>query len=120
MADETVTTASSETPFLPQAPMQTGGENPVVRKYVIFESVDVDTVGEGLSISAGHNYASSKQATYDDAYCYVTKMLNGAHTRVDLSIKLPDAIPTGVPGNGAELNLTDADMAELRALCPYL
>ena len=106
-------------PILPTVPEQTGGK--VVRSYVIFETVDADTVSPGLSVHVGHDYASSKQETYDNAYCYVARRDGGAQTRIDLSTKLPSGRPVPVPfSNGRALNLTASDMSELRALCPYL
>lgn len=105
---------------LPDPPTRTSEDNPIIRQYVIFESVEADMIRDNLSVVVGHNYASSKQGTYDEAYCYASEISNGAQTRVDLSTKLPDASPTLVAGNAARLGLTNEDMKELRALCPYL
>lgn len=106
-------------PNLPQPPKQEDSTK-IVRNYVIFQHVAADMVQNGLSVNAGHNYENSKQATYSDAFCYVAKGQNGSLIRVELSEKEPNKKPVIVPGDNKALNLATSDMAELRALCPYL
>ena len=105
---------------LPDVPKRTSEANPIIRQYVIFESVEADMIRQDLSVVAGHNYASSKQTNYNDAFCYVSKYRDGALIRVELSVKEPNTQPTFVAGNGGQLGVTNEEMKELRALCPYM
>ncbi len=74
-----------------------------------------------MTIVTGHNYASSEQGTYDDAFCYTRKDVNGLDVRIDLSNKLPGNLPQDAEATGwQKAGLSSANLAELRSLCPYL
>ena len=105
---------------LPNAPVPEVGTK-ITRNYVIFQDVSQTVGGEDMTITTGHDYASSEQETYDRAFCYTQKNVNGMDVRISLSTKLPGSLPQNALDLGWQnAGLSSADLAELRNLCPYL
>ncbi len=110
-------------PSLPQVPPQTNAK--VVRNYTIFQNVDVPVVAgkynDDWFVTAGHNYKTSQQLIYDEAYCYAISLIEGVHIRVNLSKKSSAGVITDEVDSGAEkMGVNKADLRQMRGLCPYL
>lgn len=106
----------------PEAPaLSPSQENEIVRNYVIFHDVESKIVDETISVTAGHEYMTSNQHTYDRAFCYTILLRNGVLVRVNLSEKQPDRAPMPlVDQNLRFLNVTRQHIQEMQDLCPYL
>lgn len=108
-------------PSLPQPPAQSGGTR-IARNFVIFQEIEDQKIGSRTwDIVVGHRYATSEQATYDEAYCYATTWTDDIQTRIDVSFKVPNQRPTEASSYAAaqKLNLGETDIAEMLSLCPY-
>ena len=110
-------------PSLPQVPPQTNAK--VVRNYTIFQDVDVPVVAgkynDDWFVTAGHNYATSQQRNYDEAYCYAYAVIDGVYISVDLSTKTNTGIVTDEVDLGAvKMGMDEAELRQMRNLCPYL
>ncbi len=109
---------TAEAPGFPIVPPAPGK---VARNYVIFTEQPTQIGGKQYSVHVGHNYASSTQDTYDDAFCYVMTNVKGISARLELSDKSgPSEPPKPVFDRSAEaIGLTKADLAALRGKCSY-
>ena len=108
----------TEAPKFPVTPPATWK---VARNYVIFNSQPALVGGKTYKVHVGHNYASSTQDTYDDAFCYVMTNVKGISARLELSDKSgPSEPPKPVFDRSAKaIGLTNADLAALRGKCSY-
>ncbi len=109
---------AAEAPKFPVAPPVPGK---VARNYVIFNSQPALVGGKTYKVHVGHNYASSTQDTYDDAFCYVMTNVKGISALLELSDKSgPSEPPKPVFDRSAKaIGLTKADLAALRGKCSY-
>ncbi len=110
-------------PSLPQVPPQTNAK--IVRNYTIFQNVDVPVVAgkynDDWFVTAGHNYETSQQRIYDNAYCYATSFVDGVSIRVNLSTKSNSGVVTDeVDPGAAKMGVGEAELRHMRNLCPYL
>ena len=110
---------TAEAPGFPIVPPAPGK---VARNYVIFTHQPVLIGGKQYSVDVGHNYASSTQDTYDDAFCYAMTNVRGITARLELSSKNgPSELSKPAFDRSAEaIGLTNADLAALRGKCSYL
>ncbi|WP_216601864.1 hypothetical protein [Ruegeria sp. HKCCD7296] len=110
-------------PSLPQVPPQSNAK--IVRNYTIFQNVEVPVVAgkhnDDWFVTAGHNYETSQQRNYDNAYCYATSFADGVSIRVNLSTKSNVGIVTDeVDLGAAKMGVGEAELRHMRSLCPYL
>ena len=110
-------------PSLPQVPPQTDAK--VVRNYTIFQNIEVPVIAgkynDDWFVTAGHNYETSQQRIYDNAYCYATSLVDGVSIRVNLSTKSNAGIVTDEVDLGAvKMGVDEAELRQMRNLCPYL
>jgi hypothetical protein len=94
----------------------------VARNYVIFNSQQALIDGKTYSVHVGHNYVTSTQDTYDDAFCYAMAEVRGIAARLELSQKSsPNELPKPEFDRSATaIGLTSADLTALRGKCSYL
>jgi hypothetical protein len=94
----------------------------VARNYVIFITQSAIIGGKTYSVDVGHNYATSIQDTYDDAFCYAMTEVTGISARLELSHKSSPSEPPKpkFDRSATAIGLTSADLATLRSKCSYL
>ena len=94
----------------------------VARNYVIFNSQPALIGGKTYNVHVGHNYATSTQDTYDDAFCYAMTEVTGISARLELSHKSSPSEPPKpeFDRSATAIGLTSANLTTLRSKCSYL
>ncbi len=109
----------AEVPKFPVTPPVTWK---VARNYVIFNSQPALIGGKTYSVHVGHNYATSTQDTYDDAFCYAMTEVRGITAKLELSHKSSANEPPKpeFDQSATAIGLTSANLTALRSKCSYL
>ncbi|GLS33463.1 PAN domain-containing protein [Mesorhizobium albiziae] len=98
--------------------------NPVTVDFTKFVHRDVFFQGATWSVSSGHQFKTENSPTWDTAWCYTRRTVNG----VDLDLQLVDRrspsanpqAPVSSPATFASVGLTEAQARELASKCEWL
>lgn len=98
--------------------------NPVTVDFTKFVHRDVSFQGSTWTLSSGHQYKSENSPTWDSAWCYTRRTVNG----VDFDLQLvnrrsPSArpqAPVSSPATFASVGLPEEEARELATKCEWL
>ena len=114
---EVIVEVPASAPVMPQV---SEPENEVVRNYVIFDTRKAKVGGKDYIVTVGHNYDTSTQKNYSDAFCYTNLMKDQMQVRIELSRKMPGEVAVvQFDGGATRAGLSGDDVNKLRAECPY-
>ena len=118
--------STTSTPSVNPAPRQ---QTPVVPgkvtvDYSKFAKVTVPLLGKQWELSAGHQFESDRDPTWESAWCYTITSADGASIKVDLA-RRPSAgsrpiAPLATPATLSKVGLDDESALALATKCPWL
>jgi hypothetical protein len=117
----TVRPAPPEASSPPEAPRE---PDVATVNYTKFLNVDVPLLGETWKLTSGHYFKDEKDQSWDNAWCYTRKVVNGIDVNIDLAARLsPTARPQAPLSPAptlASAGLNDAQAVALASHCPWL
>ncbi|WP_131922173.1 PAN/Apple domain-containing protein [Aminobacter aminovorans] len=115
---------ASAPPELPAPPEAPGEPDVATVNYTKFLNVDVPLLGETWKLTSGHYFKDEKDQSWDNAWCYTRKVVNGIDVNIDLAARLsPTARPQAPLSPAptlASAGLDDAQAVALASHCPWL
>jgi hypothetical protein len=106
---------------LPQPEKQ---EDKVTEDFNKFLTREIDWGGTHWALMSGHHFVDEHDATWDRAWCYTRRLVNGVDVNIDLvnraSPTAKPQAPTAPPTTLASIGLNEASALELASKCAWL
>ncbi|PBB36760.1 PAN domain-containing protein [Mesorhizobium sp. WSM3868] len=107
----------------PPAPLP-GGNDKTTVDFNKFLTKEVDFEGAHWTLTSGHYFSQENDPTWDRAWCYTRKLMNGVDVNADLVTRpTPTAVPQAPiasPATLASVGLNESSAMELASKCAWL
>ncbi|QKC83476.1 hypothetical protein EB232_19330 [Mesorhizobium sp. NZP2077] len=109
---------------VPTPPMPTKDPDVVTVDFTKFATKTIDFQGEKWELVSGHHFKDEKDSSWDTAWCYSHRMVNGVDVNVQLANRVgPETQPVSpisARETLAQVGLTDATAIQLATNCAWL